>query len=61
HAPEVVPRLRTKGICIGSSDPASTLVDSTRRELPDLFRVAPHYFNTEDELEQLMSALRGCL
>jgi cysteine desulfurase/selenocysteine lyase len=59
HAPDVVPELRADGICIGTSNPESTLVDATARSLPDLFRAAPHYFNTEDELDQLVSALRA--
>ena len=61
HAPDVVPSLRRDGICIGTSNPESTLVDSTRRELPDLFRAAPHYYNTEAEIDQLVGALLSCI
>jgi len=31
------------------SDPGSTLIDATKRKLPDLIRASVHYFNTEEE------------
>ncbi len=54
----VVQSLRTMRITIGASDPSSTRLDAERRGLPTLLRVAPHYYNTEDEIEQLVSALK---
>lgn len=52
-----VAALRKQGINIGASDAASTRIDSEDRGLPTLLRAAPHYYNTEDEIEQLMDAL----
>ncbi len=52
-----VKKLRSNGVTIGASGPNSTLLDSTRRNLPVMFRAAPHYFNTEEEIDELISAL----
>ncbi|ASJ70437.1 aminotransferase class V-fold PLP-dependent enzyme [Granulosicoccus antarcticus] len=54
----VVRTLRSRGINIGASDPSSTRLDAERRALPTLLRVGPHYYNTEDEIEQLVDALK---
>lgn len=54
---ETVAILRTKGINIGASNPSSTRLDAEARGLPILLRAAPHYYNTESELDQLMLAL----
>lgn len=54
---EVVAALRGQGINIGASLPSSTLIDSQARALPVLLRAAPHYYNTEDELDRLVEAL----
>lgn len=53
----VVASLRDQGIKIGTSDPESTRLDSEARRLPVVFRAAPHYYNTEDELDRLADAL----
>ncbi len=53
-----VKKLRNQGVTIGASAPNSTLIDSSRRNLPIMFRAAPHYFNTEDEIDQLIVALQ---
>lgn len=52
-----VQALRGKGIMIGASDPASTRLDAEARNLPTVFRVAPHYFNTEEEIDRVIEAL----
>lgn len=49
--------LRRQGVNIGASIPSSTLVDSESRDLPILLRAAPHYFNTEAELDRLVQLL----
>ena len=54
-----VKNLRDNGVTIGASGPNSTLLDSTRRNLPVMFRAAPHYFNTEDEIDRLIVALNN--
>ena len=50
--------LRAKGIAIGASGPDSTLLDANARGLPVLLRAAPHYFNTETEIDQMIEALK---
>ena len=56
---KAVSALRQKGIAIGASNPSSTRLDSEARNLPEMMRVAPHYYNSEDELEFFTSALRS--
>lgn len=56
---EAVATLRAQGICIGASDPSSTRLDAEARGLPTVLRAAPHYYNTEAEIEQLVAALRA--
>ncbi|VAV89794.1 probable class-V aminotransferase [hydrothermal vent metagenome] len=53
----VVAALKAKGICIGTSTRDSTLLDSQRRTLPTILRAAPHYYNTEQELDDLVEGL----
>ena len=55
----LVTRLRAKGINIGASDPTSTRLDSEARDLPVLLRASPHYYNTEDELDRFIEALKA--
>jgi selenocysteine lyase/cysteine desulfurase len=47
---EIVDQMSEAGFAIGLVDPESTLIDSERRNLPTLLRMAPHYYNTEDEI-----------
>lgn len=54
---DAVARLRERRIIIGAADPSSTLIDSERRALPPLLRAAPHYYNTEAEVEELVAAI----
>ena len=54
----IVTHLSGAGFSIGTSDPESTRLDSERRELPTLLRIAPHYYNTEDEIERCVEQLR---
>lgn len=54
---QTVADLRERAINIGASDPASTRLDSSARDLPTLLRAAPHYYNTEAELDRLADAL----
>ncbi len=51
--------IRTAGINVSISVPSWTLLDATRRSLPDLVRASPHYYNTEDELDRLVDVVRG--
>lgn len=58
---EAVAALLSQGINIGASDPSSTLLDSKDRGLPTVLRAAPHYYNTEGEIDQLIAALKTLL
>ncbi len=49
--------LRERGVVIGASTPFSTRLDAEARNLPTLMRMAPHYYNTEAEIERFFSAL----
>ena len=53
-----VEQLKSRGIAIGTSDPPSTLIDATKRNLGMIFRMAPHYYNTEDEIARAVEAIR---
>ena len=54
---EIQQRLAAQGIAIGTSSPSSTLLDFEARHLPPLARVAPHYYNSEDEIDRLVEAI----
>lgn len=54
----IVLALRAQGIRIGASDPESTRLDAERRNLPTVFRLAPHYYNTPEEVDQVIAALQ---
>lgn len=54
---DTVAKLRGKNIMIGASNPDSTRLDALSRELPTVLRAAPHYYNTKDEIDQMVEAL----
>ena len=54
---EVETRLRQLGINVSMTTPSSTLIDATRRELPDMVRSSVHYYNQDSELEALVNAI----
>jgi cysteine desulfurase / selenocysteine lyase len=53
-------KLRENSILVSVSSPASTLIDASRRQLPDLVRSGVHYFNLESELDALVAVVRSC-
>ncbi|MBR1268328.1 aminotransferase class V-fold PLP-dependent enzyme [Bradyrhizobium sp. AUGA SZCCT0222] len=57
-ADAVKTHLAGAGINVSTSDPASTLLDAKRRALPSIVRASPHYYNTEDEIDRLTTAVR---
>jgi len=56
---QTVAKLLALGINIGTSDAASTRLDAENRNLPTVLRVAPHYYNTEADIDQLITALKA--
>lgn len=49
------------GFAIGTSHPDSTRLDTARRGLPELLRISPHYYNTEEEVERAVEQLGSLL
>ena len=56
-ASDVAQRLRAQAINVSVSDPNGTLLDATRRGLPDLVRASVHYYNNAEEMDRLIGAL----
>jgi selenocysteine lyase/cysteine desulfurase len=50
--------LRARDVNVSVSPRTSTLLDAAHRELPDLLRASVHYYNTEEEVERFVRALR---
>lgn len=50
-------KLALAGINVSVSSPSSTLLDAKARGLPPLVRASPHYYNTEDEVDRLVSVV----
>ncbi len=57
-AAEVKDRLAREGINVTVSEPSHAVVDARERGLPVLVRASPHYYNTEDELDQLVECVK---
>lgn len=57
----IVSQLREKSIAIGTSSASSTRIDAERRDLPTLLRIAPHYYNTEEEITLAVDRLNMLL
>jgi cysteine desulfurase/selenocysteine lyase len=58
EADAVQTHLAEVGINVSTSRPSSTLLDAQRRALPVIVRASPHYYNTEDEIDRLMTVIR---
>jgi selenocysteine lyase/cysteine desulfurase len=56
---EIRDALRQQGINVSVSDPESTLLDASRRRLPSLVRISPHYYNTLEEIDHLITAVQA--
>lgn len=56
-APEVVARLRQKGINTSAALREDAVIDMDQKRAASALRISPHYFNTESELETLSAAL----
>ncbi len=53
----IVQHMADSGFAIGVSYPSTTRIDSERRNLPTMLRIAPHYYNTEAEIERAIEHL----
>ncbi len=51
-------RLRLRGINVSNSDASYTMFDMTERGLASVVRASVHYYNTLEEIERLIEALR---
>ncbi|HKL89526.1 MAG TPA: aminotransferase class V-fold PLP-dependent enzyme, partial [Salinibacter sp.] len=60
-AGEIQAALRERDVNVSVSTPSSTRLDAEARSLPDLVRASVHYYNTEDEIDRFVSALRDVL
>jgi cysteine desulfurase / selenocysteine lyase len=58
EANQLKDQLARKRINVTVSEPSSTLLDSMERDLPDLVRASVHYYNTEEELDRVVEAVR---
>lgn len=58
EAREISRALGEDNINVSVSRPASTLLDAKTRQLPELVRASPHYYNTDDELDSFLDNLR---
>jgi selenocysteine lyase/cysteine desulfurase len=56
-APQVRDHLRDKGVTVTVSGVTSTQYDMTRRGLDQVVRASPHYFVTQDQLDEAVIAL----
>jgi selenocysteine lyase/cysteine desulfurase len=57
-APVVAEALRERGVNVSVSSRSSALWDFDRRGLDTVVRASPHYYNTEDEVDALVAAVR---
>ncbi|MEM1162176.1 MAG: aminotransferase class V-fold PLP-dependent enzyme [Pseudomonadota bacterium] len=56
-AAALVRAMAAKGFAIGTSSASSTRIDFERRGMGTLMRIAPHYYNTEQEIAACADAL----
>ena len=61
EASEIQAALRERDVNVSVSTPNSTRLDAEARDLPDLVRASVHYYNTKDEIDRFVSALRDVL
>lgn len=59
HEAETVKTILAEArINVSTSKPSSTLLDATARALPTVLRASPHYYNTEEDLFELIKHCR---
>lgn len=52
-------KLAEKNINVSTSTKSSTLLDMQKRNLDELVRASVHYYNTDEEIEKLIEALKA--
>jgi cysteine desulfurase/selenocysteine lyase len=57
-AADITSALQEKGIWVKTIPRAGALMDTTARDIEELVRISPHYFNTDRELETCLAAIR---
>jgi len=58
---DITAALLKENITVKTIPQAGALLDTLARGIPELVRVSAHYFNSEDELEAVLKALRGAI
>ena len=58
---QIVQDMAEAGFAVGTSNPGSTRIDAERRNLPMLLRIAPHHYNTEDEIDRAIAHLSSLI
>lgn len=62
HAAECIRSyMARQAINVSVSRPSSTLLDATTRGLPTVLRASPHYYNTDEEIDQFVGAVKDAL
>jgi selenocysteine lyase/cysteine desulfurase len=46
-----------KGVNVSVTGASSTRIDAEKRGLPEMLRLSPHYYNTDEELDQAVATL----
>jgi selenocysteine lyase/cysteine desulfurase len=59
--PDLVRRLRVRGVNTSSVDRSSAVLDYDDKGVEGALRLSPHYFNTEAELEEGLAALAAVI
>jgi selenocysteine lyase/cysteine desulfurase len=57
HAPELVGRLRERGINTAASLREYGVIDMTEKEAASALRISPHYYNTPEEVDACVEAI----
>jgi len=57
-AVEIESRLRENDVHVSVTTPAGTLIDATRRQLPEMVRASVHCFNQQSEIERCLGLVR---
>ncbi|MEM7563801.1 MAG: aminotransferase class V-fold PLP-dependent enzyme [Pseudomonadota bacterium] len=58
---ELAEKIIARNINVSVTTPLSTLIDASRRNLPDMVRSSVHYFNQESELDRFIEVLQEIL